>query len=423
MKKSVTIMLCVLNLTGSGAVAQDMAATADSEWRGYVEPLAPIAKTLLGDLPTPADAQLRLEMYRALMAGVSVGYLVLFNADPRYPDFTPYTTQAFNALGNNPDNDYYVTPIEDSGVYRISGYRGTVKRIDFQIGSGMFLTRGDADEKRFGETLANHDLDEDARIQPDGSFDVILSRERPKGYTGDWWELGAGANNVFVRQISYDWLHEIDGRLAIERLDTAATKPRPSAADLDRNLKQISRWAEQTVIGSAKYAQAVRAQQGINKMGYKDMSLTSAIGTQRYAYGGFDIEADEALVVEARVPETCRYWGMHLLDDIAYMHEWMNRQSSLNGFMMHIDKDGKFRAVISARDPGVPNWLDTGGCKTGLMQVRWERCSSWPEHTVTRIKVADVRRYVPADTPVISAEQRDAALRLRRKGAQMRKRW
>ena len=41
-----------------------------------------------------------------------------------------------------------------------------------------------------------------------------------------------------------------------------------------------------------------------------------------------------------------------------------NRQSSLNGHQAVLDPDGVFRAVISARDPGVPNWLDTGGVIT-----------------------------------------------------------
>ena len=42
---------------------------------------------------------------------------------------------------------------------------------------------------------------------------------------------------------------------------------------------------------------------------------------------------------------------------------------------------------------------------------------------MTKVKVAEVRDLLPADTPVVTPEQRDAMIRLRRKGAQMRKRW
>ena len=95
----------------------------------------------------------------------------------------------------------------------------------------------------------------------------------------------------------------------------------------------------------------------------------------------------------------------------------------MNGFTARTDADGLFRTVISAQDPGVPNWLDTTGLRTGIIQARFEGCDSWPEFKTSVIKVADVRSHVPADTPMITAEQRDASIRVRRKGAQMRKRW
>jgi hypothetical protein len=349
----------------------------------------------------------------------------LFNADPQHPDFFPYTTEAFNALANNPDNVYYVAPIEEGGTYKISGYRGTVRKVDFQIGAGAFIPRGDPKGEGLGTTLANHILEEDVHIRKDGYFEVILSKERPAGYKGDWWKLGPRASYVLVRQTSYDWLHELDGRFVIDRLDNAAVRPRPSVDELDANLKQVAVWTEQTVKFSANFAKSIREQQGVNKIEYKDLTRDySAITTQKYAYGGFDLEPDEALLVEVQMPkQACRYWSIHLIDDFAYILDWMNRQTNINGYTAKIDKDGKFRAVISAQDPGVPNWLDTAGYKTGASEVRWEKCSSWPDHKVTKIKTADARKYLPADTPVVSSDAREAAIRLRRAGAQMRRRW
>ena len=103
--------------------------------------------------------------------------------------------------------------------------------------------------------------------------------------------------------------------------------------------------------------------------------------------------------------------------------DWMNRQTSLNSWSAKLDKDGKFRAVISANDPGVPNWLDTAGYGKGGIIGRWTECSSAPAPVVTKVKLADVRKYLPANTPVVTAEARDTAIRLRRKGAQLRRRW
>ena len=72
--------------------------------------------------------------------------------------------------------------------------------------------------------------------------------------------------------------------------------------------------------------------------------------------------------------------------------DFMNRQVSLNGFTAKPDSDGHYRIVISAKDPGVPNWLDKADCPWGVIQMRFNRPDvAPPEPTTTRVKVADVR--------------------------------
>ena len=396
--------------------------TATQEWRSYIDPLASIGERLLAQIPNPQDAQLRHELYRGIFAQISSAYLGLLCADPQHPDFWPYLCSAYNWGAINPDDDYYASPIDDTGVYRLSGFRGTIKRIDFQIGTGSLIPRGALDETIVGLTLANYDLDS-IQHGADGAFEVILSPERPAGYQGHWWQLHPKATYLMVRQISYDWINEVSGRLAIERLDRAAVKPRASAAQLEENLKQIARWAEDTVQLSIGFGKSIRQQQGVNKLAYKDLTQYGEIVTQRYVYGGFDLAPDEALIVEFKVPEKCRYWSIHLTDDLAFVLDWIHRQTILNGHTAKIDDDGMFRAVISAQDPGVPNWLDTAGYATGIIQVRWEECDVWPDHKVTKVKFIDVCEWLPPGTPVVTPEARDAAIRLRRTGAQLRKRW
>lgn len=144
---------------------------------------------------------------------------------------------------------------------------------------------------------------------------------------------------------------------------------------------------------------------------------------QTYLDGAFQIMDDEALIVETAIPEKCRYWQILLADDRFATIDWVNHQTNLNGFTARRDKDGKFRAVISARDPGVPNWLDTAGEPWGIIQMRWNHCSSTPEPTVRKVAFAEVRKNLPEDTPVVTAEQRQAALLKRRESAQFRRLW
>jgi hypothetical protein len=194
---------------------------------------------------------------------------------------------------------------------------------------------------------------------------------------------------------------------------------------MDVNLGNIAVWAETfaRISLDGPWVKHLRASGFVNKLKAKDYSAASGLGNQRYVEGLFELEEDEALIIETDIPDDCSYWNFQLADNFWRSIEWVHRQSSLNGYTARLDADGKFRAVVSIEDPGVPNWLDTFGHKTGQIYGRWTNSVSEIAPVVTKIKIADVRRHLPADTPSVTAKERDAAIRLRRKGAQLRRRW
>lgn len=81
------------------------------------------------------------------------------------------------------------------------------------------------------------------------------------------------------------------------------------------------------------------------------------------------------------------------------------------------------RIVISAKDPGVPNWLDTAGHPLGVVQGRWTDCNSQPVPSTKKVLLEEVRDHLPADTPVVTAEERQKIIRERRAAYQQRIRW
>lgn len=423
MKKSTVtaLLIALLTVCTVGArAATDINTIADQEWRGYIEPLLPIGGRLVTQINQPDDAQLRQELYRATFSALATGYMAMLLADPEHPDFVPFTGQLLNLLGPNPDDVYYMSPVGDDGVYRISGYRGSVHTIVFQFAGGTFVTRGEG--TILGTTYANYDIDS-LHIGKNGAFEVIVSRDRPKDLKGDWWSLPAKSTNVVVRQIAYDWSHEVDGRLAIERLDRPAIKPRPSTEQINQNLRQLAVWTENYVAISNRFVKMFGKAAPINAVAFINFSDDGGMPSQKYLEGIFDLRPDEALVVETEVPRQCDYWSFQLTDERWTSYDWINRQISINGHQAILDKDGKFWAVISTVDPGVANWLDTGGLQRGVIQGRWKKCNGAPLPVVTKVKVTDVRGALPADTPAFTAEDRDTQIRKRRRGAQLRHRW
>ncbi len=411
--------LLALSLTTS-ALAEDT-PSALPEWSSYMQDLVPVGERYVGKLKDPADPVLRQELYMFSYQMLAQGYFNLLYQDAKHPDFWPMFNQAFPVGFANPDDSYYQALLDGDGVYKISGYRGTTYMVDFQVGSGDFTPRG---EGRMGPTQANYDLDRDVRVRKDGSFEVILSQERPKGWKGDWWKLSKDATFMWVRQIAYDWVKEVDGRFAIERLDTPAVKPRDTAEEIAVKMKRIPVWTDAWTKTMVGWNQRVfKDKTPVNDVAVVDFSDSGGISTQRYIMGAFDLQADEALIIETEIPKPCRYWMFQLTDELTNTIDWTNRQSTLNGHSAKLDKDGKFRGVVSAKDPGVPNWLDVADYQRGLVVGRWKECASYPKPSVQKVKVADVRKYLPADTPVVTPEARDARIRVLRKAVQLRRRW
>jgi hypothetical protein len=142
--------------------------------------MVPLGERMVAGLEDPDDPLLRQEQYRQLFSGMSAAYIGLFLGDTRYPDFWPIANMAYNFLSPNPDDAYYMAALDGNGSYRISGYRGTVHMVDFSITSGDFFPKGTGS---LGPVVDHYDLDT-VKLAKDGSFDVLLSAQRPAGYHG-----------------------------------------------------------------------------------------------------------------------------------------------------------------------------------------------------------------------------------------------
>ena len=51
----------------------------------------------------------------------------------------------------------------------------------------------------------------------------------------------------------------------------------------------------------------------------------------------------------------------------------MHHQTSLTADQAHVTSDGLIHLVVSGRDPGLANWVETLGRREGIMQFRWQR--------------------------------------------------
>jgi hypothetical protein len=396
----------------------------------YLTPLDEAVKEIANTW-RPDDQEYRADVYRQIMMQFSYGYFVYFHADAEHPDWAPLWNPVYT-LQPNPDDIYLQCPIDSAYHYRVSGNRGTSKMLvfDTQLSqSGMpwenRLT-GESWDTLEGIVSASgefyHDIDDDdMQIEANGDFELLISEKRPSGHTGNWLQIEPGARVLMTRCRSYDWEHEIDPVMSIECLNPTGLKKRLSPEEI---LERIDHMAWMPVrVTRLFYEQQNRVKANVGVNVFEPVRYRGALSKQVYLPAVFELEDDEALIVETDLPKTRRYWNFQLNDPYFNAVEYVYRLSSTNGHYAKVSSDGRFRAVISLEDPGVPNWLDPAGFKQGTIYGRWYECDSEPTPTIRRVKFAELRDHLPPDTPTLTPEERAEELRRRVRGCQRRRRW
>ena len=391
-------------------------------WTDFLDGLKDLPERILARLPADQrnDPQIRQEVGRLALSAVAAATIDALASDPDHPVFLPQINNYITTGQPNADTNYRSAKITPGGVYRLRGRRGSINQSRIaEVGPRPKQTEGSVN---LGKPRPVHDLNT-LKVDAEGRYDVLLSSTRPEGYKGDWWELEPTSNMLLVRMVGSEWGKEEEPTLSIERVDIPAPRPRPAAATLEASLRSIPASAGFIAPLLVDRPAKLRAEGYVNKLKDVDFSQMGGLAGQFYYEGLYELKDDEALIVETKVPEHCTYRSLILTNEIYETTDWYNNHSSLNGAQAPADKDGVLRIVVSARDPGVPNWLDTAGYPTGVVQGRWMECSSKPIPIVRKVALADVRKSLPAETPTISTEKRDKQIRDRRAALQQRPLW
>ena len=309
---------------------------------------------------------------------------------------------------NNPDNNYYAARISDAHSYVLSGRRGSSRTLLFQAIRGL---PGAAENS--GETLSFLS-GEDLALNQDGSYTITLSAERPA--SGNWLPLRPGADNLLIRFSFLDWAHEQPGSFVIARNGAAPYQhveitPARAAAMLQD--------AAALIIGQAHlycHESAAFARMGANHIvGPVAATASQASHSRQWRlFGTFDLAEDEAMIVTVKDAPGAEYNNFMAANAWFDTFEFVRHQPSLNRSQVRVDEDGYIRYVISAADPGAPNWIDTTGRLHGLIFSRWQEAPGGLDQSYAAdVRVAkrdEVMALLPPGTPRVTPQQRSASL-------------
>lgn len=397
------------------ARAQEEPATAPAPvagWNEFVESLRTLPKRMLAKLPEEmrSDPQVQQEIGRLALEALASQSLSAIGADGDFPQFLPSIGQVLNVGQPNADTLYRSAAITPGGTYRIRGARGTLNHA--VIAQGI---RGG------GQARPQIYLSE-LKTDQEGRFDLLLSPIKPDGYHGDWWQLDPGAHMLLLRMVSSKWEQEQSPTLAIERVDRPMGRPRPAATVLEQRLRALPKAIDTLALMFVGHHEQLRFEGFINTFKVFNVGPGSLQG-QFYYEGAYELAQDEALIVESPVPANCQYRSLILTNEIYETTDWYNNHSSLNIDQAAPDADGKLRIVVSHKDPGVKNWLDTAGHARGVVQGRWTNCDSQPMPAARVVKLSELDRALPRDTARVTSQERETIIRERRRSLLERPHW
>ena len=301
-----------------------------------------------------------------------------------------------------PDCVYLNASLRAGESYRLFGNRGTARYVGLQTMDGIAAT--------------SNCLVDELQVDADGSFEAILSADE---HDGNWLRLTGDHPTLTVRNFFYDWDTEVPASLRIERIGDEVA-PQARAVELDASVSRQLHALGDFVYDNLKFFLDFGAMPPAN--GFippMDMTEMGAAAENRPVIGRFELEPDEALILEVLPPEGV-YWSISLGNPWLETIHYGRHQSSLNGHQAVIDPDGAFRAVLSAADPGVVNWLDTAGHSNGAMLLRCVRTETAPVPDTRVVKVGDVLSALPADTTTTTPDERAHVIEARRRAVHER---
>ncbi|HEY1840408.1 MAG TPA: DUF1214 domain-containing protein [Mycobacterium sp.] len=381
----------------------DQAADLSEAWNHLQERLS-AAEQLVRTAPVNKNRLDYASGMRHLMVLLAVGADVALRVDPdpvlavNRASMDDIVTWGLEC----PDCVYMNASLRAGETYRLFGNRGTARYVGLQIMDGIAAT--------------SNCLVDDLDVAADGSFAVILSGDE---HNGNWLRLAGDHPTLTVRNFLYDWDTEVLATLKIERVgDEVIPEARPIELDVSvsRQLHALGDFVYDNLKFFLDFGAMPPANGFIPPM---DMSEMGAAAENRPVIGRFELEPDEALILEVEPPVGV-YWSISLGNPWLETIHYGRHQSSLNGHQAVLDPDGIFRAVIAANDPGVANWLDTMGHSNGAMLLRCVRTETAPVPGTRVVKCDDVISSLPPGSRMTAPDERARVIEGRRRAVHER---
>lgn len=337
---------------------------------------------------------------------------------PRFASFDDPDTR----VGvDNPDTQYMTTTIHNesgSEVYKVYGKRGTSKDMLLQV---FDPTSGNGGKS----TLRAENM----RFKFNGSYEVYLStKEKRNPRWKNWMEIPkARGINVIRRHSHCNWRYERPGSVHIERIGTAGViNHAPKSADMIKQIEDGATVYKNQTGFFVELGQRIKKSVPANYV--TPWRSTGDVGQpdQFTVQMWYNLKDDEALIIKLPEPKA-RYYGLQAANFWGSSLDWQHNVTSLSwGFkgrcQAERSRDKNYYFVVSAKDPGVKNWINIKGYKQGMLFARLQGVSGNERNKILNgdyngtskvVKISELRNHLPKRTKHFSVKDRMKQIKVR----------
>ncbi|MBJ76792.1 MAG: hypothetical protein CMJ98_07230 [Planctomycetes bacterium] len=405
-----TTAFVILSRTGvpMPAVATASPDSARSAWTQFAERMALLGDRVQGaDFPSGEADRVRLLRH---LVGVMIEGLQwhVDHGSAAHPTLMASNGRFQQWGAPNADNVYYRAHVDPHFDYRLTGDLSGIDHV------AISLSTGDMHMGAF-ETSRNVDVPE---LAPDreGRFSLAISSERARG---PWLAMEPDHRILSVRIYLDDWEWDRAPELFLERVGAEGESP-PEFTDVElaRRITRAGDWIEANILFWNAWLN-----QRLVFIPDNASLLAAKVdgGSDDLFYGGiaYELEPDEALMIEGPMAEG-QYWSFQRAALGSFDTNYTDHLTSLNRLQVRSHGEGRFVLVVSHRDPGVANWIDTEGQARGLIAHRWIGVRERPDLETRKIRFDELGDVLPSDVVRITSSERRKQIAVRQKQSALR---
>ena len=317
------------------------------------------------------------------------------------------------------DSIYRVVTVDAVHHYEISGripLEGPPAFLTFEVWNAA---QGLQPDVRY----MGHFTGDDLVLDPDGSF-VLLVGPEPADSRKNYLQTAHGGW-IIIRQSLSDWMTQspVQG-LAVRMLETA-DGPAPTFAELEKRLVEVLPMAASVNRTYMHRMFEERSDEGLyigfgNSLNHLNPTVATRGGAWGYVTGTKYLLGDDEALVITMEPDDARYFSIQLQDAWGRTLDprfTTNRNNS--GSIPNPDETITY--VITRKDPGVANWLDTRGYGSGSVIMRWQGVAASengkPAELIRDSRLVpfdELMNTLPDGVPMMSADARNLELQRRK---------